>query len=128
IKIYLHSIRIPMIKTDNRSAKHHKTAPPIHPEAYEVQEERSKQRRVIIKSYKKRSNERRTFVEKVADWMTNHFGTVGFLTLNMVVYAVWLALNTSMVPGIEPFDPFPFGLLTMAMSIEAIILAIIVLI
>ena len=33
-----------------------------------------------------------------------------------------------LVPGVKPFDPFPFGLLTMVVSLEAIILAIAVLI
>lgn len=100
----------------------------MHPETYQVQEERSAQRRVTIHSFKKRANDRRTAVEKVADWMTNHFGTVLFLNLNMLVFAIWIAWNTSIIPGVVAFDPFPFGLLTMAMSIEAIILAIIVLI
>lgn len=100
----------------------------IHPETYQVQEERSAQRRIYIRSFKKRANDRRTTIEKIADWMTSRFGTVTFLILNLLVYAFWIAWNTSSIPGLVPFDPYPFGLLTMAMSIEAIILAIVVLI
>jgi uncharacterized membrane protein len=32
-----------------------------------------------------------------------------------------------MIPGLIPFDPFPFGLLTMCVSLEAIFLSVIVL-
>ncbi len=100
----------------------------MHPETYQVQEERSAQRRITIHSFKKRANDRRTTIEKVADWMTNHFGTVLFLNLNLILFAIWIAWNLQLIPGSQSFDPYPFGLLTMAMSIEAIILAIIVLI
>ena len=37
-------------------------------------------------------------------------------------------MNTGLIQGIEPFDPYPFGFLTMMVSLEAIILAIVVLI
>lgn len=100
----------------------------MHPETFQVQEERSAQRRVIIKSFKKKANERRSVIERIADLMTSRFGTVTFLIFNLVVYAIWIAVNSGFVPAIEPFDPFPFGLLTMSMSIEAIVLAIVVLI
>ncbi len=39
-----------------------------------------------------------------------------------------LEYRTEKIPGMEPIDPFPFGLLTMVVSLEAIFLAIIVLI
>jgi uncharacterized membrane protein len=44
-----------------------------------------------------------------------------------VWFVVWIVINVGLVPGIEPFDPFPFGFLTMVVSLEAIALAIIVL-
>lgn len=113
----------------SENLKHHTNSESqIHPEAYQVQEERSAQRRVIIKSFKKKANERRTVIERIADWMTSRFGTVSFLVLNLIVYAIWIVINVGMVASIKPFDPFPFGLLTMSMSVEAIILAIVVLI
>ena len=65
--------------------------------------------------------------DKVADFFTRLFGTVGFLALNALLFAVWVFLNLGFL-GYEPFDPFPFGLLTMIVSLEAIFLSIIVLI
>ena len=41
-------------------------------------------------------------------------------------FAAWILVNTGAV-GIRPFDPFPFGLLTLVVSLEAIFLSIFVL-
>lgn len=83
---------------------------------------------MAIKSIKAKANLKRSWVEKVADLLTQKFGTILFLSLNAVWFIVWLLINLDLVPGIKPFDPFPFGLLTMIVSLEAIFLAIIVLI
>lgn len=85
-------------------------------------------RRKLIKTFKAKANAKRTPAEKFADWLTARFGSVLFLSLNALWFAVWIGINTGLVPGVEPFDPFPFGLLTMVVSLEAIFLAIIVLI
>lgn len=90
--------------------------------------DRLTRRRRTINSYKAKANSRRSPSEKFADWLTGFFGTVAFLGLNALWFLVWIVINTGLIPGIEPFDPFPFGLLTMVVSLEAIFLAIIVLI
>lgn len=84
--------------------------------------------RHLIQSFKLKADEKRTASEKFADWMTENVGSMKFLTLNVIWFAVWIMLNLGMIPGVVPFDPFPFGLLTMIVSLEAIILAIFVLI
>jgi uncharacterized membrane protein len=45
----------------------------------------------------------------------------------VVWFGVWVLLNTGYM-GLRPFDPFPYGLLTMVVSLEAIFLATFVLI
>lgn len=80
-----------------------------------------------IKSLKARANEKRSLAEKFADWLTSYFGSVTFLLLNALWFGAWIFINTGHT-SIEPFDEFPFGLLTMIVSLEAIFLAIIVLI
>jgi uncharacterized membrane protein len=45
----------------------------------------------------------------------------------VVWFSLWILWNTGLLPGVEPFDPFPFGLLTMIVSLEAIFLSIFVL-
>jgi uncharacterized membrane protein len=60
--------------------------------------------------------------------MTRTFGTMSFLIGNAVFFGIWILINTHSIPGIPLFDPFPFSLLTTIVSLEAIILAIFVLI
>ena len=90
-------------------------------------QEVAQRRRKAIKSFKAKADAKRTPSDKFADLLTAKFGTVAFLSLNVIWFVVWIVINTGKT-SIEPFDPFPFGLLTMIVSLEAIALAIIVLI
>jgi uncharacterized membrane protein len=72
--------------------------------------------------------DRRTLVQKGADWIADFSGSMVFLALNALFFLVWIVVNMDLVPGLPAFDPFPFGLLTMAVSLEAIFLSIFVLI
>jgi uncharacterized membrane protein len=81
----------------------------------------------LVTSYKARADARRTSWEKLADIFTTRFGTVSFLSLNAAWFLVWVLWNSGVL-GLTPFDPYPFGFLTMVVSLEAIFLAIIVLI
>jgi uncharacterized membrane protein len=71
--------------------------------------------------------DKRTVVEKVADWIAEFSGSIPFLTLNSLLFVFWIVLNADVIPGLPAFDRYPFGLLTMAVSLEAIILSIFVL-
>ena len=53
---------------------------------------------------------------------------MSFLIVHIFWFAIWVAINMSLVPKLEAFDPFPFGLLTMIVSLEAIFLSCMVLI
>src|SRR3989338_2216333 len=65
--------------------------------------------------------------EKIADVFTNSFGTFAFLGANAALFVFWLAANSGHIPGVPEFDPYPFGMLTTMVSLEAIFLSIIVL-
>jgi len=65
-----------------------------------------------------------TLIQRVSDWIAAFSGSMTFLAMNAVWFAVWIILNTS---GIYRFDPYPFGLLTMIVSLQAIFLSIFVL-
>jgi CRP/FNR family transcriptional regulator, cyclic AMP receptor protein len=69
----------------------------------------------------------RTTVQKVADWIADFSGSIPFLVLHVVFFAVWIALNLPSLPSAPMFDPFPYGLLTMVVSLEAIFLSVFVL-
>lgn len=82
----------------------------------------------IIKSFKAQSFKKRSFPIKIADSLTTQFGTLGFLLINLVVFTFWILVNNGKIPSIPVFDPYPYVLLITTVSLEAIILAIIVLI
>lgn len=84
--------------------------------------------RRIFRSMKAKANAKRTGIEKLADFMTAHFGSNTFLIINIVLFLGWVLINTNQIKIIPAFDPFPFSLLTTILSIEAIVLAIFVLI
>jgi CRP/FNR family transcriptional regulator, cyclic AMP receptor protein len=71
----------------------------------------------------------RTTVMKIADWISEFSGSLPFLMIHIVLFAIWILLNVRPVAAtrIGGFDPFPFGLLTMVVSLEAIILSVFVL-
>jgi uncharacterized membrane protein len=72
--------------------------------------------------------DKRTKVQKAADWIAEFSGSIAFLMIHLVLFLVWIVMNVGNgVPGVPMFDPFPFGLLTMAVSLEAIILSVFVL-
>jgi len=71
--------------------------------------------------------DRRSRVQKSADWIAEFSGSITFLLLHVVLFFAWIVVNVGLVPGARVFDPYPFGLLTMAVSLEAIILSVFVL-
>jgi uncharacterized membrane protein len=69
--------------------------------------------------------EKLTLGQRVADIIADFSGSITFLVLNALFFLAWLVWN--LLPEIA-FDPFPFGLLTMIVSLEAIFLSIFVLV
>ena len=66
----------------------------------------------------------RTTVERVADAIAAFSGSIPFLALHALWFVLWVGWNTLRPHG---FDPYPFGLLTMIVSLEAIFLSVFVL-
>ena len=71
--------------------------------------------------------EQRTTEERLADAITDFSGRMYFVYFHIVWFTLWILINLGYL-GIQPFDPYPFGLLTMIVSLEAIFLATFVLI
>ena len=63
--------------------------------------------------------ERDNIVLRVADWVANFSGSITFLVVHVFFFASWICFNASSMA----FDPFPYNLLTMTVSLEAIILS-----
>src|SRR5438445_1970391 len=64
--------------------------------------------------------------DRVADAITAFSGSMPFIYVHVLWFAVWVSLNLGLF-GLTPFDAFPFGLLTMIVSLEAIFLSTFVL-
>jgi uncharacterized membrane protein len=70
----------------------------------------------------------RSTSERIAGALTQAAGTATFAITHLVWFIVWIGVNAGWVRGIGPFDPFPFNLLTMVVSLESIFLSIWILI
>lgn len=84
--------------------------------------------RQIIRSFEAKMVGNRTRAEKIADYFTKNFGTMGFFVFNLVWFSVWVIWNSGLIPPLPVFDPYPFVLLITIVSLEAICLAVLVLI
>ena len=67
---------------------------------------------------------------KLAEFISNWVGTMTFVYFHVIWFGVWILINTSGILSsyIDSFDPFPYGLLTMLVSLEAIFLSTFILI
>lgn len=69
-----------------------------------------------------------TPLQRLAEWLASFSGSLPFLALHILLFLTWVLLNVGLFRVVRPFDPFPFGFLTMATSLESIFLACFVLI
>src|SRR4051794_19086606 len=69
----------------------------------------------------------RSVKDRVSDWITTWSGSMSFILLHAVWFGAWIAINCHLTP-LRHFDPFPFPLLTMIVSLEAIFLSTFVLV
>jgi uncharacterized membrane protein len=66
--------------------------------------------------------------ERMSDGLVRTFGTMTFVVIHLIALAAWFAVNLKLVPGIRAFDPFPFGILTLIVSTEGVLLALFILV
>ncbi|MFL5804003.1 MAG: DUF1003 domain-containing protein [Roseiflexaceae bacterium] len=82
-------------------------------------------RRRVSRNVNEIADEKLTLGQRLADIIADFSGSIPFLLMNVAFFLFWLVWNA--FPEIA-FDPFPFGLLTMIVSLEAIFLSIFVLV
>jgi uncharacterized membrane protein len=70
----------------------------------------------------------RSMADRIADLIADFSGTIGFVLLHLAWFAVWAVINAGLVPGVPAFDPYPFQLLCMIVSLEGVLLSTFVLI
>src|SRR3989338_8842372 len=80
------------------------------------------------RSFEAKLSKNRHLWERLADDINRIAGSFGFFILNALFFILWITVNTGQIKGLPIVDPFPFILLTMIVSLEAIFLSIFVLI
>lgn len=80
---------------------------------------------IVTKNIKKEFERKESISDKISDKITDFCGSMAFIYIHIVWFGFWLIYNLAVK---NPFDPFPFGLLTLIVSLEAIILATFILI
>lgn len=83
-------------------------------------------RKRVSRNVNEEVEERLSKLQRIADWIAWFSGSMPFLIINAAWFIIWISINT--LPGLPQFDPYPFGLLTMIVSLEAIFLSCFVLI
>lgn len=69
----------------------------------------------------------RTRMDMFSENLTRAASSTPFLIIHGLGFALWIMWNTGYLPGAHVFDPYPYGMLTMVVSLEAIFLSIFVL-
>jgi uncharacterized membrane protein len=80
-----------------------------------------------IADLEERALHQRGTASRISDTITRATGSAPFALFHIVGFGAWFVLNTKIVPGLEPFDPYPFNFLTLVVSLEAIFLSVFVL-
>jgi uncharacterized membrane protein len=81
----------------------------------------------VSRNVNEEMEEHSTPLQRIADWIAWFSGSMPFLMINALWFIIWITLNEFNL-GIPQWDPFPFGLLTMIVSLEAIFLSCFVLV
>jgi uncharacterized membrane protein len=106
------------------------TAPPTAPAKSMPSEERRVRRSAGIntafRAIKAEHASSRSPMEVLADRMIGVASATPFLIIHAIIFIAWLFWN-SPISGLPKFDPYPYGMLTLVVSLEAIFLSIFVL-
>lgn len=88
----------------------------------------SERRQQFFRSFEAKSLRSRSLLTQIADDLTEICGSTSFFIFHIFLFSSWIIVNSGLIPELPAFDPYPFGFLTMCVSLEAIFLAIFVLV
>jgi uncharacterized membrane protein len=71
---------------------------------------------------------RRSAADRIADAIANFVGSVSFVVVHIVWFGIWVIINAGLFAIVAKFDPYPFALLCMLVSLEGVLLSTFVLI
>lgn len=106
------------------------TAPPtVRPKSAPAEERRVRRSAGIntaFRAIKAQHSANRSAMEVLADRMIGFASATPFLAVHGIAFVSWIYWNLP-ISGLPTFDPYPYGMLTMVVSLEAIVLSIFVL-
>jgi uncharacterized membrane protein len=70
---------------------------------------------------------RRSRVDLLSDTISRLAGSIGFVIVHVFGFTGWIGINTGVVPGVTPFDPYPFSFLALVVAMEVVFLSTFVL-
>jgi uncharacterized membrane protein len=79
-----------------------------------------------IRELEQAADKNRPTADRVADFITRFCGSMSFVWMHVLWFSLWIGGNAFF--GSKSFDPFPFNLLTLGVSLEAIFLSTFILI
>jgi uncharacterized membrane protein len=79
-------------------------------------------------SIRREFEQRKRPSDRIADRVTGLVGSMRFVWFSAVLFGAWIVVNLGWVPGVRPFDPYPFVMLAMVASVEAIFLSTFILV
>jgi uncharacterized membrane protein len=68
---------------------------------------------------------KRNWTDRMSDAIANFVGSIPFVIVHVVIFLIWVFVNLS---GVWKFDPYPYALLCMIVSLEGVLLSTFVLI
>jgi uncharacterized membrane protein len=72
-----------------------------------------------------KADQERSVHDHIVDAISSFSGRMAFVYVHLAGFGLWILLNTGYV-GVRVFDPFPYELLTMIVSLEAVFLSAVV--
>ena len=81
-----------------------------------------------LNAFRAQAAKSRSLPVRLADKLTTGIGSVPFLMFHVFLFTIWITFNLHLLSAAQPFDPFPFGLLTLIMTLEQSLLTIFIII
>ena len=81
----------------------------------------------VLTEMRKQEEGRRNWAERMSDAISGFAGSIWFVVFSLAFFGLWLVLNLPFVP-FPKWDPYPFVMLAMLSSVEAIFLSTFILI
>jgi uncharacterized membrane protein len=80
-----------------------------------------------ISQLEKEALSKRTVSARIGDIIAVRAGQMSFIVVHAIWFGLWMWINSRTVTGRPPFDPYPFALLTLIVSLESIFLSLFIL-